>query len=183
MPSSASCSCRASGWRRVRRHECEPFEGGRSPGNTASSMRRRHLIAVVGGAAITWPYSAVAQQKAMPVIGFLNAGSANPYTPMVAGFRRGLRETGYIEGQNLAIEYRWAEGQYDKLPSLAADLVRQDVGVIAAATVPAVTAAKAATMTIPIVFAAGGDPVQLGLFARPEPPGGKLTGGGPLNPG
>src|ERR1051325_2270116 len=143
-------------------------------------MRRRDVLALLGSAAAAMSGAARAQQPSR-VIGFLNAGAANPYAPMVAGFRRGLNETGYAEGQNLATEYRWAEGQYDKLSSLAADLVRQEVAVIAATTVPAVTAAKAATMTIPIVFAAGGDPVQLGLVASLNRPGGNVTGVTTLN--
>jgi putative tryptophan/tyrosine transport system substrate-binding protein len=137
-------------------------------------MTRRDFIILLGGAA-AWPLAARAQQPTMPVIGFLNSASPGGYVPMVAAFRQGLKEAGYVEGQNVAVEYRWAEGQYDRVPMVALELVDRRVAVLVANT-PGVLAVKAAILTTPIVFTTAGDPVQIGLVASMSRPGGNVTG-------
>ena len=139
-------------------------------------MRRRDFLSVLSGAVVVWPLAGRAQQLTMPVIGFLNSGSPGPYRHLVAGFQQGLKESGYVEGQNVAIEYRWAEGQYDRLSGMAAELIRRRVNVIAAMTTPAALAAEAAATTIPIVFDTAGDPVRLGLVVSLNRPGRNITG-------
>jgi putative tryptophan/tyrosine transport system substrate-binding protein len=140
-------------------------------------MRRREFITHIGGAVATWPLAARAQQlPAMPVVGYLNYSSPESDTSRLTGLRRGLNQTGYVEGRNFLIEYRWAGNQADRLPALAADLVQLQVAVIVAAGVLPALAAKAATASIPIVFSVGADPVQLGLVASLNRPGGNLTG-------
>jgi len=139
-------------------------------------MKRREFITLLGGAAAGWPRAVHAQQVAMPTVGLLLAGAPKPLQAALAGFRRGLAESGYVEGQNVTIEYRFAEGRVDRLPALAADLVRREVAVLVVSSPDGTFAAKQATATIPIVFSIGGDPVQLGLIASLSRPGGNVTG-------
>jgi putative tryptophan/tyrosine transport system substrate-binding protein len=144
-------------------------------------MKRREFISLVGGAAVVSPFAAWAQQPTMPVIGFLNGTSAQGYGHFVVSFRQGLIEAGYVEGQNITIEYRWAEGHYERLPALAADLVRLRVAVLVATSTPANVIAMKATTEIPIVFTTSSDPVALGLVASLNRPGGNVTGAVTLN--
>ena len=141
------------------------------------AVGRRGFVVAVGGAAVAWPFAVRTQQPTMPVIGYLSGGAPGPFAPLAAAFRQGLKETGYVECQNVTLEYRWAEGQYERLPGLAADPVGRKVDLIAASGGDlAAQAAKNATSTIPIVFTSGDDPVATGLVAGLARPGGNLTG-------
>jgi putative tryptophan/tyrosine transport system substrate-binding protein len=144
-------------------------------------MQRREFITLLGGAAVTWPLLARAQQQKMPVVGFLNGGSPDGYAPYVTGFLHGLNETGYVEGKNVTVDYQWARGQYDRLKEMATDLVSRKVAVIASNT-PTAPVAKAATAEVPIVFVNTGDPVVAGLVASFNRPGGNVTGVSLLGP-
>jgi len=146
------------------------------------SMRRRHFIALLSGAGATWPLAARAQQPSLPMIGFLSSASSDEYTIRLLAFRQGLKDLGYVEGQNVTIEYRWADDQNNRLPALAAELVHRQVNVIVAGGgTPSVVAAKAATTSIPIVFATANDPVAIGLVASLDKPSGNITGVTNLN--
>ena len=145
-------------------------------GKMTIGIGRRQFISVLGGSVATWPFAAHAQQPAVPVVGFLYARSPEDFSAQLAAFHKGLAENGYVDGQNIKIEYRWARGQYDLMPSLAADLVRLPATLIMAGAEPSVLAAKAATSTIPIVFVVGTDPVKLGVVASYNHPGGNATG-------
>ena len=138
-------------------------------------MRRREFITFVGGA-MSWPIAARAQQPAMPVIGFLDGWSPEGFDPYVAAFRQGLNETGYVEGKRVTIEYRWAQGDYNRLPALVADLIQRKAAVIITGATPVTRAAKAASTTVPIVFVIGADPVKVGVVASLNRPGGNITG-------
>ena len=139
-------------------------------------MRRREFITLVGGAAASWPLATGAQQPAMPVVGFMMAGSRAALRDEITAFEAGLKELGFVEGQNLALEYRFAEGQFERFPAFASDLVNRRASVIAASSPQAALAAKQATATIPVVFSVGADPVEVGLVSSLSHPGGNVTG-------